>query len=213
MESRQKPPEDPEGFSWKSFGDELNISTNVLFPLEGQEVPPVFEVMPEISATPLGAFQERYKEWGYHCVEIDFEPPARWPVFGEQPLPRFAGVAAGEHTLRVAVRDASGSWILPASWSSIRRFSVVDPSSSTQVATTDEEAEAEADGEAQGDQGPDVRLAVPLVRIVGPPEMSVLTSRFLDMTYEVSSEFPLSPSLRPTAFFHLSSACSDLSPQ
>lgn len=182
-------PDAPAGFSWKSYGGELNLTTNVLFPLEGQEVPPVFEVMPEISATPLGAFQSRYQEWGYHCVEIDFEPPACWPVFGteQQPLPRFAGVKPGPHTLRVALTDASGQWIVPSSWSKLRRFVVVDPGESTQVATTDDDdgKEKEDDDDKADDPEPDIRLAVPIVRIVGPPEMSILTSRFLDLTYEV----------------------------
>lgn len=35
----------------------MNVTTNVLFPLEGQTVPPDFEVMLEVAAHPLGAFQ------------------------------------------------------------------------------------------------------------------------------------------------------------
>jgi hypothetical protein len=182
-------PDAPAGFSWKSYGGSLNISTNVLFPLEGQEVPPVFEVMPEIRATPLGAFQERYKDMGFYCVEIDFEAPACWPVVGEQPLPRFASVAPGQHTLRLAVTDPTGARVLATSWSPVRRFVVVDSNLSAEVTSTESGSggEEKEDGAEGGDDG-GVNIPVPIMRVVSPPEMSVLTTHFLDMTYEVSAQ-------------------------
>jgi len=51
------PDEPPPGFAWGSYGGAVNVTTNVLFPLEGQTVPPDFEVMLEVAAHPLGAFQ------------------------------------------------------------------------------------------------------------------------------------------------------------
>jgi len=52
------PPEEaPQGFAWGGYGGAVNVTTNVLFPLEGQTVLPDFEVMLEVAAHPLGAFQ------------------------------------------------------------------------------------------------------------------------------------------------------------
>ena len=42
-----KPPpaeEAPLGFEWRNYGGPINVSTNVLFPLEGAAVEPSFEV-------------------------------------------------------------------------------------------------------------------------------------------------------------------------
>ena len=56
------PPEEaPEGFAWGGYGGAVNVTTNVLFPLEGQKVQPDFEVMLEVAAHPLGAFQVNFQ--------------------------------------------------------------------------------------------------------------------------------------------------------
>ena len=181
-------PEAPEGFSWATYGGQVNITTNILYPLEGSAVQPQFDVMLEIAATPLGAFKERYSE-ASHCLSIDDEPPACWAVLGNASLPRFAMVPPGPHTLRAGVTDPTGEWVVPDSWSPLRHFVVSgEPPPSKEVATADGGDGADPEEPAKGPE--DVTVDIPLAQITSPLEMSVITTRFVDMTYRVTTPDP-----------------------
>ena len=181
-------PDAPEGFTWSSYGGKVNVSTSVLFPLEGTVVAPHFEVMVEVAASPLGVFRERYGN-AMHCLSIDGTPPACWPVLDDDaPLPRFLHVSEGEHTLRSAITDPSGEWIEPESWSTLRRFVVKDPKESDDAgngASGGGDEENGPKGEANEGNGGAFQIEIPVASIRSPPEMSVITSRFIDMAYAV----------------------------
>lgn len=186
-------PDAPEGFTWSSYGGKVNVSTSVLFPLEGTVVAPHFEVMVEVAASPLGVFRERYGN-AMHCLSIDGTPPACWPVLDDDaPLPRFVHVSEGEHTLRSAITDPSGEWIEPESWSTLRRFVVKDPKESDDAgngASGGGDEENGAKGEANEGNGGAFQIEIPVASIRSPPEMSVITSRFIDMAYAVVTPDP-----------------------
>ena len=174
-------PDAPPGFEWASFKGDVNVSTSILFPLEGSVVQNPFEVMLEIGAEPLGAFKERFRR-AFHCVEVDLQPPACWPLMDTGPLPRLTGLSRGPHTLRTCVTDPTGSWPLHGSWSEPRRV-VVGEEDSGLVDPATPPPDPEDSGAAGSEEG--VRMAPPLTRIKTPPEMSVITTRFVDLEYDV----------------------------
>ena len=170
--------EAPNGFDWDFYSGPINMSTNILFPLEGTTLRAQFEVMIEVKADPLGAFESRYKD-AYHCIELDGAIPACWPLFDVPVHPRFAAVSEGEHSLRAAITDMHGEWIDEATWSPVRRVTVSE--------TIDDEA-AEDGGEVvaepDADDPPETfKLDIPISEIVRPYEMAVLTTSFFDLQY------------------------------
>lgn len=179
------PDEPPPGFAWGGYGGAVNVTTNVLFPLEGQTVPPDFEVMLEVAAHPLGAFQARW-ERGFACVELDGAPPACWPV-RDQTLPRFSGLPAGSHALRSCVTDPRGERPLHTSWSALRTFNVA---AAPDGSAASDSTEVSNGSEPPPDEGAPVQMEPPLVRLLSPPEMSVLTTAFVDVAYEVATRDP-----------------------
>mmetsp|Transcript_26232 Transcript_26232/g.34122 ORF Transcript_26232/g.34122 Transcript_26232/m.34122 type:complete len:292 (-) Transcript_26232:115-990(-) len=170
-------PDAPDGFNWAGYGGDINISTSILFPYEGQTVDNMFEVMLEIAAHPLGAFKEKYMG-AYQCIEVDSSPPACWSLFDKSPIPRLH-LNNGPHILRSAISDPTGEWILPQSWGPIRNIVV---SVESVVPTQTEESET---AEEPMDQEPPVKMEIPIMKVVSPPEMGIITTRLVDMQYQV----------------------------
>jgi len=137
----------------------------------------MFEVMLEIAAHPLGAFKEKYMG-AYQCIEVDSSPPACWSLFDKSPIPRLH-LNNGPHILRSAISDPTGEWILPQSWGPIRNIVV---SVESVVPTQTEESET---AEEPMDQEPPVKMEIPIMKVVSPPEMGIITTRLVDMQYQV----------------------------
>jgi hypothetical protein len=140
----------------------------------------MFEVMLEIAAHPLGAFRERF-EHAYQCVEVDSSPPACWAIFDNSPIPRIH-LTEGSHQLRSAVTDPTGEWILPMSWGPIRNIKI----SVESVVPVDSEEEPDSEEDIEEDPEPPVQMEIPILKVVSPPEMGVITTRMVDMQFEVA---------------------------
>lgn len=174
----------PAGLSWEQYSGAINVSCEILFPLEGSQVLPQFEVMLQVLAEPLGALQSTY-HGAFHCVEIDGTTPACWPLLDLDLLPRFAGLQPGVHTVRAAVTNAVGDAIDPSTWSATRTF-VVTATPPTADGTPRED-DGDKDGDAPASQPDDdvVVLDAPQLKVARPPEMSVLTTSLFDLEYNV----------------------------
>ena len=131
-----------------------------------------------------------YTSLCFPFAQVDDGPQAAcWPVLDHNaPLPRLSGLSPGTHTLRACVTDPTGAWALPSSWSEVRTFIVggavvADASSGGADDTGGEDAQNEGDAP--------IRMDPPLIFVRSPPEMSVITTNFVDLAYEVGASDPV----------------------
>jgi hypothetical protein len=109
-------------------------------------------------------------------------------ILKKSPIPRLY-LSKGEHELRSAITNPTGEWILPETWSPFVRHITV--SESNVVLSKEEEEDDKDKKEDKGDDEEEapVQMEVPIIKVVSPPEMGVITSRMVDMQFEVM--FPL----------------------